>query len=73
MYSIDKATMLTILNWIQLPLNYFGNLLLIPLFQAEGAAINTLVLKMFGGLYILFFIFHYAKNIKTKKDKTNNV
>ncbi len=73
MYSIDKAIMLTILNWIQLPLNYFGNLLLIPLFQAEGAAINTLVLKMFGGLYILFFIFHYAKNIKTKKDKTNNV
>lgn len=73
MYSIDKAIMLTILNWIQLPFNYFGNLLLIPLFQAEGAAINTLVLKMFGGLYILFFIFHYAKNIKTKKDKINNV
>ena len=35
MYSINKAYLLTAMNWVQLPLNYFGNLLLIPMWQAD--------------------------------------
>lgn len=62
-YSIDKAYILTILNWIQLPMNYFGNILLIPLLQAEGAALSTVVLRIFGGLYIIFYL------VKVKNDK----
>ncbi len=55
-YSINKAYVLTLLNWIQLPLNYFGNILLIPLFQAEGAAISTVVLRIIGGIYIITYL-----------------
>jgi len=69
MYSIDKAYLLTLLNWIQLPLNYVGNLLLIPLMQAEGAAISTTFLKLFGGIYILYLTYYFAKgNRLVQKD-----
>jgi O-antigen/teichoic acid export membrane protein len=62
-YSINKAYVLTLLNWIQLPLNYFGNILLIPLFQADGAAISTVGLKTIGGIYIITYL------LKVKNDK----
>ncbi len=56
MLTIEKAYLLTILNWIQLPLNYIGNLFLIPLFQAEGAAISTVVLRIVGGSFIIYYL-----------------
>ena len=56
LYSMNKAHLLTLLNWIQLPLNYLGNLMLIPLYQADGAALSSVVLRLFGGLYILLYL-----------------
>ena len=61
MYSINKAYLLTIMNWVQLPLNYFGNLLLIPIWQADGAAINTIILRILGGLYIMVYLLKVRK------------
>lgn len=61
-YSINKAYVLSILNWVQLPLNYFGNLLLIPLFQADGAAISTVILRFIGGIYIIIYLREYSND-----------
>jgi O-antigen/teichoic acid export membrane protein len=61
MYSINKAYLLTIMNWVQLPLNYFGNLLLIPIWQADGAAVSTIILRILGGLYIVFYLIKVRK------------
>ncbi|MEA3523607.1 MAG: flippase [Campylobacterota bacterium] len=61
MYSINKAYLLSIMNWIQLPLNYFGNLLLISVWQADGAAISTTILRILGGLYILIYLLKVKK------------
>lgn len=60
-YSINKAYLLTIMNWVQLPLNYFGNLLLISVWQADGAAISTTILRILGGLYILIYLLKVKK------------
>lgn len=56
MYSIKKAYLLTAMNWVQLPLNYFGNLLFIPIWEADGAAISTTLLRILGGLYIMIYL-----------------
>ena len=61
MYSINKAYLLTAMNWVQLPLNYFGNLLLIPIWQADGAAISTTILRILGGLYIMVYLLKVKK------------
>ncbi len=61
MYSINKAYLLTAMNWVQLPLNYFGNLLLIPMWQADGAAISTTILRILGGLYIMVYLLKVKK------------
>jgi O-antigen/teichoic acid export membrane protein len=61
MYSINKVYLLTIMNWVQLPLNYFGNLLLIPIWQADGAAVSTIILRILGGLYIVFYLIKVRK------------
>ena len=66
MYSINKAYLLTIMNWVQLPLNYFGNLLLIPIWEADGAALSTVFLKLAGSLFIVI----YTLKIESRK---NNV
>ena len=63
-YSIKRAYILTIQNWMQLFLNYFGNILLIPLYQAEGAAVSTLIVNVFGGLFTTY----YLLNMKDVKD-----
>jgi O-antigen/teichoic acid export membrane protein len=61
MYSINKAYLLTAMNWVQLPLNYFGNLLLIPIWQADGAALSTIFLKMAGGVFVLLYTLNIEK------------
>lgn len=63
MYSINKAYLLTVMNWVQLPLNYFVNIWLIPLYQADGAAISTVGLRVLGGIYIITYL------LKVKNDK----
>lgn len=61
MYSINKAYLLTAMNWLQLPFNYFGNLLFIPMWQADGAAISTTILRILGGLYIMVYLLKVKK------------
>lgn len=56
MYSINKAYLLTIMNWIQLPLNYFGNLILIPIWQADGAAMMFSSINLLGFLFIIIYL-----------------
>lgn len=61
MYSINKAYLLTAMNWVQLPLNYFGNLLLIPIWQANGAAMMFCSINLLGFLFIILYLMK-AKN-----------
>jgi len=63
-YSINRAYVGTVLNWIQLPLNYFGNVLFIPLFGAFGAAMSTVLIYIFAGIFIYVYLIKYiGKNI----------
>ncbi len=62
MYSLNKVYLLTLMNWIQLPLNYFGNIFLIPLWQADGAAISTILLKIIGVIYIITFLLRFKND-----------
>lgn len=65
-YSIERAYILTIQNWIQLFLNYCGNIVLIPLYQAEGAAVSTLIVNIFGGLFTILYLLNMKipKNVR---------
>jgi len=63
-YYFNKAYMLTLLNFLQLPVNFFGNILLIPLMQAEGAAISTVSLNLLGGIFIYFLVGYYGSRYK---------
>lgn len=60
-YSINKAYLLTIMNWLQFFLNYFGNLLLIPILHANGAALSTVLLKLLGSFFIIIYLFRYIR------------
>ncbi len=55
-YYINKARVATVINWIQLPINYIGNLILIPIFGASGAALSTVIVYMVGSVSILMYI-----------------
>ncbi|KGQ52459.1 hypothetical protein JL12_00910 [Gallibacterium anatis 10672-6] len=59
MYSINKAYMLTLLNWIQLPVNYFFNIIFIPSLYADGAALSTMIVRILGGLFIIIYFFYF--------------
>lgn len=58
-YKLNKAYWLTILNWVQLPLNYLGNLFFIPFFQAEGAALSTVLLRILAGFFIIIYFLRF--------------
>ncbi len=62
-YHLKKAHYLTLLNWIQLGINFGLNLLLIPKFGAIGATVSTLCCGLAGLFFVLFFVkkFQYAK------------
>lgn len=61
LYAIDKAALLTLMNWIQLPLNFIGNLLLIPVWASAGAALSTVLLRLFAGLYVVIYLLKVRK------------
>ncbi len=61
MYAINKAWLLTLMNWIQLPLNFLGNLIMIPLYDSSGAAISTVILRLFAGLYVTIYLLKVRK------------
>jgi O-antigen/teichoic acid export membrane protein len=68
-YKIEKAYIATLLNLIQILLNYFGNLLLIPLYHANGAAFSTVFLNLFGGIYLSIYIWKIDKTTIKKRKK----
>lgn len=64
-YELDKAYILTWMNWAQLGINYSANLYFIPLYQANGAAFATSVVKIFGGGVVIICVSMLSN--KTKK------
>lgn len=66
-YEADKSNMLFYLNLIQLLMNFFLNLLLIPSYGVWGATISTFSVRFFGTLYIVFLSKIYAIKIDSKK------
>lgn len=63
-YSLNKPEILAYLNIAQLILTFLGNILLIPPYGAEGAAITTLLVRIIGAIFIGAFIYYI---IRTKK------
>lgn len=57
LYELNKAYILTCMNWLQLGLNYSANLYFIPSYQAEGAALATSLVRVLGGIIVIFFLF----------------
>jgi O-antigen/teichoic acid export membrane protein len=55
-YSLERADLLAYLNLIQLGINFTGNLLLIPHLGGFGASLSSLAVRVFGSVYILYFL-----------------
>ncbi|PPK59393.1 O-antigen/teichoic acid export membrane protein [Malaciobacter marinus] len=64
--SINKAYYITILSWLQLPLHFIGNYFLIPLYGSIGAAISTVIINLFGGIYIIYLLYSKQNNWNKK-------
>ena len=60
LYKINKAHIATISNFIQLPINVFANLLLIPTFGIIGAATSTVFIYIFNGIFIVLYLKIYS-------------
>ena len=56
LYSLDRVELLAYLNLAQLGINFAGNLVLIPLYGGLGAAFSSLAVRVFGGVYIVYFL-----------------
>lgn len=69
MYSLNKAHLLAVVNWVQLPLNYLGNVMLIPIWHASGAATSTVILNLVGGIYIYLYVMYFAKIDSSQQEK----
>jgi O-antigen/teichoic acid export membrane protein len=54
LYSLDRADLLAYLNLAQLGINFVGNLILIPSMGGFGAALSSLAVRVFGGVYIIY-------------------
>ena len=61
-YSLNKPEVVAYLNIVQLILNFLGNIFLIPLYGAVGAASVTLLIRIVAAFYISRYI--YFKIIK---------
>jgi O-antigen/teichoic acid export membrane protein len=55
-YSLERADLLAWLNLVQLGINFAGNLVLIPSLGGFGAALSSLAVRVFGSVYILWFL-----------------
>jgi O-antigen/teichoic acid export membrane protein len=55
-FNLNKIRELTLIIIIQLPLNILLDYWLIPVYGSIGAAISTLIIKLFGNIIIVFFI-----------------
>lgn len=56
-YHKNKAKYLTILNWIQLIVNFILNYFMIPKYGAVGAGIATLFVRILGMVYIIVSLY----------------
>lgn len=64
LYELNKAYILTCMNWLQLGLNYSANLYFIPTYQAEGAALATSLVRVLGGIIIIFFLYSGKNSVQ---------
>ena len=56
-YSLNMPKILAYLNIMQLIFNFLGNLFLIPLYGAVGAAIATLLVRVVGTIFIGGYVY----------------
>lgn len=56
-YQVNRAYVLTVVNWGQLAIGYGCNLLLIPRFGADGAAISSVLLHVFSSTVIVGYLY----------------
>jgi len=54
-YVKQKVSYLAAMSFIQLIINIVGNLCLIPFYHALGAVFSTLLVRIFGMCYIIYF------------------
>jgi O-antigen/teichoic acid export membrane protein len=56
-YQVNKAFLLTSVNWGQLLIGYLCNLALIPSYGAIGAAVSSLLLHIFSSTIIIGYLY----------------
>ena len=56
LYSINKSHILTVVNWIQLPLNFVGNLIMIPILSADGAALSSVLIRVLAAVFVINYL-----------------
>lgn len=56
LYTLDRPQVLVVNAFAKIALNAVGNVFLIPLYGAFGAAAATIVTRIFGGFFTLWFI-----------------
>jgi O-antigen/teichoic acid export membrane protein len=56
-YQVNRAYVLTLVNWGQLLIGYFCNLILIPPYGANGAAVSSLLLHIFSSAVIVGYLY----------------
>ena len=56
LYTLDRPQVLVINAFAKILMNGVGNVFLIPLYGAFGAAGATIVTRVFGGFFTLWFI-----------------
>jgi len=56
-YQVNRAYVLTLVNWGQLLIGYFCNLVLIPPYGANGAAVSSLLLHIFSSAVIVGYLY----------------
>lgn len=65
LYAMDKAYIITALNFVQLLINYFGDLWAVPRWGGLGAAWVSCAMRLFGfiviALYLYYLLYHREK------------
>lgn len=56
-YQVNRAHVLTLVNWGQLAIGYACNLLLIPAYGAVGAGISSVLLHIFSSAVIVGYLY----------------
>jgi O-antigen/teichoic acid export membrane protein len=73
LYNLNRAYILTAINFIQLIINYFGNLYLIPEYGGIGASIMTTIVRIIGSIFITATVFYLLSKGAIKNDIKQDV